>query len=66
MTALIKLLESLPPEAQHELFNYAQFLQLKFHKQKKTKSFKLDWAGDLKGKYNSVQLQHEINNLWNK
>jgi Protein of unknown function (DUF2281) len=67
MTALEKIIKSLPDEAKHELSDYAEFLQEKYKKKKNKKGFKFDWVGglkDLKDKYTSVELQHKILDMW--
>jgi hypothetical protein len=69
MIDFLNTVEELPVSARKELFDYAEFLRNKFSKKKKSKSFKLDWAGDLKefnSEFSSVDLQHEILNLWTK
>jgi hypothetical protein len=69
MIDFMNIVEELPISAKKELFEYAEFLSYKFSKKKKSKSFKFDWIGDLKElgvDYNSVELQHQILNLWTK
>jgi hypothetical protein len=69
MIDLLSTIEELPVSARKELYEYAEFLHSRFSKKKKSKSFKLDWAGDLKElgtKYSSVELQHQIINMWTK
>lgn len=69
MFDILNTIKELPDSARHDLYNYAEYLHKKYHKEKKSKSFKLDWVGDLSElniKYSSVELQHEITNMWLK
>lgn len=69
MIDLLSTVEELPVSARKELYDYAEFLHKKFSRKKKSKSFKLNWAGDLKelsAKYNGVELQHQMLTLWTK
>ena len=61
--------EELPISAGKDLYDYAINLSIKFNKKKKSKAFKLDWVGDLSelySQYNSIELQHQISNMWIK
>ena len=69
MIDLLSTVEELPVSARNELYDYAEYLHKKFSREKKSKSFKLNWVGDLKelaANYNGVELQHEILNMWTK
>ncbi len=69
MFDIYSAIEELPLSARQDLFKYAEYLHNKFNKKKKTKSFKLNWVGglsELNTKYSSVELQHEISNMWLK
>ena len=69
MFDIYNTIEELPLSARQDLFNYAEYLHNKYNKKKKSKSFKLDWAGglsELSTKFSSVELQHEISNMWQK
>ena len=57
-----ELMRELPPEAQAEVRDFAEFLRQK-HTRKRDGEAKFKWAGvarDLRDKYTSVQLQHKI------
>ena len=57
-----ELVRELPPEAQAEVKDFAEFLRQK-NARKCTGEAKFNWAGaarDLRDKYTSVQLQHKI------
>lgn len=69
MNDFYNTVEELPISARKELYEYAEFLRYKFSKENKSKSFKLDWAGDLQdlgAELTSVELQHQILNMWAK
>ncbi len=69
MFDIYNTIQELPVSARNYLFNYAQYLHKKYNKKKKSKSFKLDRVGalsDLNTNYTSVELQHEISNMWQK
>lgn len=69
MNDFLNTVEELPITARKELYDYAEFLHHKFNKKKKSKSFKFDWAGDLKefgNDYSSIEIQHQILNMWTK
>lgn len=60
--SLEELMMRLPPEAQAEALDFVEFLLEKQVKRIVGKP-KFQWAGslkDLKGRYSSVELQHEI------
>ncbi|PIU83054.1 MAG: hypothetical protein COS68_06110 [Elusimicrobia bacterium CG06_land_8_20_14_3_00_38_11] len=54
-------LEKLPEELRKQVFDYVDFLLLKFRERTKKTKFKFDWAGGLSAlkKYSSVELQHK-------
>jgi hypothetical protein len=57
-----ELMRELPPEAQAEVRDFAEFLRQKNARKGKGEA-KFKWAGvarDLRDKYTSVQLQHRI------
>jgi len=57
-----EILRELPPEAQAEVRDFAEFLRQKSEK-KHTGEANFNWAGaarDLRDRYTSVQLQHKI------
>ena len=57
-----ELMRELPPEAQAEVRDFAEFLRQKSARKRKGEA-KFNWAGvarDLRDKYTSVQLQHRI------
>ena len=57
-----ELMRELPPEAQDEVRDFAEFLSQKSAR-KHTGEAKFNWAGaasDLRDRYTSVQLQHKI------
>lgn len=61
---LEELIQELPPDARTEVQDFAAFL-LQRKKTSKSKP-KFDWAGalrDLRARYTSVELQHEISAL---
>ena len=66
MSALEELIRDMPPELQQEVEDFARFLIVKQAgppqaKQRKRPTF--SWAGaleDLRDRYTSVELQHEI------
>lgn len=66
MDPLEKKLTELSLDKQREVIDFIEFLQEKERKHKQEKcGFKFSWEGalsDLKDKYTSVELQHEINN----
>ena len=59
---LVELIEELPLELQEEVRDFAQFLLERRAKKPKGKP-KFEWAGalkELRDRYTSVDLQHEI------
>jgi len=59
---LVEIIEKLPPELQEEVRDFAQFLLERRAKKPKGKP-KFEWAGalkELRDRYTSVDLQHEI------
>jgi len=57
-----ELMRELPPEAQAEVRDFAEFLRQKTARKRKGEA-KFNWAGvarDLRNKYTSVELQHKI------
>lgn len=66
MTPLEKVMEELPPELQQEVEDFARFLletRANCGPKKTRSSPKFTWAGalmDMRDKYTSVELQHEI------
>ncbi len=69
MFDILNTINELPDSARRDLYNYAEFLRKKYNKEKRSKSFKFDWVGDLSNlntQYSSVELQHKIVNLWQK
>ncbi len=57
-----ELIQELPPEAQSEVRDFAEFLFEKNARKRRGKA-KFNWAGaarDLRDKYTSVELQHKI------
>ncbi len=66
MEPIEKKIIGLPLDKQREVIDFIEFLQEKERKNKQEKcSFKFSWEGalsELKDKYTSVELQHEINN----
>ncbi len=66
MTALEKLIEELPPDLRQEVEDFARFLlATKVDYRQRTTRTKptFHWAGavkDLRDRYTSVELQHEI------
>ena len=55
-------LKKLPKNLRKEVLDYAEFLLSKYKTRKVRKGFKFDWEGglsDVKGKFNSVELQHK-------
>ena len=59
---LVEIIEKLPPELQEEVKDFAQFLLERRAKKPKGKP-KFEWAGalkELRDRYTSVDLQHEI------
>lgn len=62
MQTLKEFIEQLPPDIQQEVRDFAEFLLEKRRKRPRDKP-NFDWAGalrDLRGRYTSVQLQHQI------
>ena len=62
MQTLKELIEKLPPELQEEVRDFVEFLLEKRARRPKRKP-RFDWAGalrDLRDRYSSVELQHEI------
>lgn len=67
MSSLATIIKSLPPDAQKELQDFAEFLKQKYFIKKKITKLKLDWAGGLgkyKDKFEPVDLQHKITGWW--
>jgi hypothetical protein len=63
---LEEMIKDLPPELYREAADFVQFLYEKRVRKPKGK-LKLDWRGglsDLRDKYTSVELQHEIRDMW--
>ena len=66
MTPLEKVMEELPPELRQEVEDFARFLlETRVHRGPKRVRSKptFSWAGalkDMRDKYTSVDLQHEI------
>jgi uncharacterized protein DUF2281 len=59
---LDELMKELSPEHQRELRDFAEFL-LARHRGRRRGKPRFEWAGalsDLRGRYNSVELQHQI------
>lgn len=67
---LEQIIKDLPPEARHELEDFAYFLRERYipkAKQLKVKPLGFSWVGalkDLRDKFTSVELQHHIQDLW--
>jgi len=62
--------EYLPKKIQKQVFDYVEFLLVKYKKENsndsKDKKFKFDWENELSGlkdDYTSVELQHKANDL---
>ncbi len=62
--------DNLPKTIQKQVFDYIEFLLVKYKKENsndsKDKKFKFDWEGELselKDDYTSVELQHKANEL---
>ncbi|HID86246.1 MAG TPA: DUF2281 domain-containing protein [Anaerolineae bacterium] len=61
-----EMVKVLPPELQHEVEDFVQFLLEKRARKPKGK-FKFDWEGaleDLRDQYTSVELQHKALEWW--
>lgn len=61
MATLEDRISELPPELRREVEDFVESLLVK--RARKGRPLKLDWAGalsDLKDRYTSVELQHEI------
>ncbi len=62
MPTLKEFVEKLPPDLQQEVQDFIEFLLEKQGKKPRGKP-RFDWAGalkDMKDRYTSVELQHEI------
>ena len=67
MLQLVSITKSLPPDARKELIDFAEFLKKKYSKKSKNTTLKLNWAGglsELNDKFDAVNLQHNIRDLW--
>jgi hypothetical protein len=65
--SLEQMINELPPDLYQEAVDFVRFLFEK--KARKPKKIKLDWAGslrDLRDQYTSVDLQHEIKDMWDQ
>ncbi len=59
--SLVEMIESLPPELQQEVKEFVE--ELRRREQKQRQRLKLTWRGalrDLRDRYTSVELQHQI------
>jgi len=70
ISSFIPDFENLPQTIQRQVFDYIEFLLMKYKKEgsndSKDKKFKFDWEGELSGlkdNYTSVELQHKVNDL---
>ena len=62
MKNIEEMIKNLPPDLQHEVKDFVEFLFEKHLKKNKSKP-NFSWAGalkDLKEQYSSVELQHKI------
>ena len=65
MDTLFQQIQNLPPDLQHEVADFVEFLLKKAPLRKKTK-LKLSWAGSLKhlrSQFTSLELQKKITGL---
>ncbi len=61
----VEMIESLPPELQQEVKEFVE--ELRRREQEKREHLKLTWRGalrDLRDRYTSVELQHQIRDWW--
>lgn len=64
MKTMEEMIKELPPDLKQEVQDFVEFLYEKKVK-KRAGKLKMSWAGalkELKDKYTSVELQHEISN----
>lgn len=62
---LVEMIEALPPELQREVQDWVEILYHR-HAQREN-ALRLDWRGalrDLRDRYTSVELQHQIRDRW--
>ncbi len=62
MKRIAEMVDALPPEFQHEVEDFVEFL-LKKQRKKQPAKPTFNWAGalkDLRGQHTSVELQHKI------
>ncbi len=68
MDDVIKKFKSLPPDLQKEVEDYIDFLiEKKVNRPRAPQKIAFSWEGalkDLRNKYTSVDLQHEILKMW--
>jgi ubiquinone/menaquinone biosynthesis C-methylase UbiE len=68
MKTMEEMIKELPPDLKQEVQDFVEFLYEKKVK-KRSGKLKMNWAGalrELKDKYTSVELQHEISNWMRK
>jgi hypothetical protein len=63
MRKIDELMEKLPPELQDEVYDFAQFL-LERKIQPKQKRLRMDWAGEFRDKFTSLELQKKALEWW--
>lgn len=66
---LAEKIEALPPRLQREVEDFVDFLHERHAPTSPGRTLDQSWAGalsHLKDQYTSVELQHEILNLWEK
>ncbi|MBO9370255.1 MAG: DUF2281 domain-containing protein [Chloroflexi bacterium] len=65
VNSLIEMIVSLPPELQREVQEFVEVLHQRYTR--RIEPLRLDWRGalrDLREKYTSVELQHQIRDWW--
>jgi len=65
VNSLIEMIVSLPPELQQEVQEFVEFVYQRHTR--RAEPLRLDWRGalrDLREKYTSVELQHQIRDWW--
>ncbi len=63
--SLVEMIEALPPELQQEVREFVEFVCQRHTR--RAEPLRLDWRGalrDLREKYTSVELQHQIRDWW--